>query len=310
MSTMKAVICTQYGKPDVLQIQEVKKPEIKANEVLVKIISTAVNSGDCRVRGFAVDGIFRLIMRLAVGFNKPRKSILGVVYAGIVEETGSAVTQFKKGDKVFGMTGFQFGTYSEYMAVKEKANISIMPENASFDEAAAILFGGQTAVYFLKKAKISEMDSPKVLIVGATGSVGAAAVQIAQYYGADVTAVCSTNGKDFVSDLGVSNVIYYDQEDFTQQATQYDFIFDAVGKITKKQCKKSLKKNGIYKTVGGLEYAAESKDQLELLKQLFESGKLKANIDKTYNMDEIVLAHEYVDTGRKKGNVVVKIAEG
>jgi len=306
---MKAVICTKYGPPEVLQIQEVDKPVPKDNEVLVNIIATAVNSGDTRVRGLAVEGFMKIIMRLVLGFSKPRKPILGTVYSGIVEDAGNKVLKFKKGDKVFGMTGFNFGTYAEYISIKEKDNISLMPVNATFDEAVSLIFGGQTAIYFIEKVKLSEKKSPKVLIIGATGSVGSAAIQIAKYYGADVTAVCSSFGKTLIESLEVSKVIYYDKEDFLKQPDKYDFIFDAVGKTNKKKCQTLLKENGIYKTVGGLEYAGESQAQLEFLKMLFENGKLKASIDRTYSFDKIVEAHEYVDTGRKKGNVILKVTE-
>lgn len=306
---MKAIICTKYGSPDVLQIQEVDKPTPKNNEVLIRIISTAVNSGDTRVRGFAVKGFMKILMRLALGFSKPRKPVLGTVYSGIIEDVGSKVFKFKKGYKVFGMTGFNFGTYAEYITIKEKGNISLMPVNATFDEAVSLIFGGQTAVYFIKKGKLSEKSSSKVLIIGATGSVGSAAIQIAQYYGADVTAVCSSEGKSLVENLGASKIILYDKEDFRKQTIQYDFIFDAVGKTSKKECKSLLKQDGIYKTVGGWEYAPESKEQLEFLKTLYENGKLKTTIDRTYSFDKIVEAHEYVDTGRKKGNVVLRIRE-
>lgn len=306
---MKAIICTKYGAPDVLQIQEVNKPIAKNNEILVKIISTAVNSGDTRVRGLAVEGFMKIIMRLVLGFYKPRKSILGTVYAGIVEEVGTNVLKFKKGDHVFGMTGFNFGTYAEYITIKEKDNVSLMPENASYDEAASLIFGGQTAIYFLEKAKLSEKKAQKVLIIGATGSVGSAAIQIAQYYGADVTAVCSSDGKSLVESLGVSKMIFYNKEDFSKHTVQYDFIFDAVGKTTKQQCQKLLKKEGIYKTVGGVEYASESQEQLAFLKMLYEHGKLKAIIDSTYSFNQIVEAHRYVDTGRKKGNVILKVTQ-
>ncbi|REJ81976.1 MAG: NAD(P)-dependent alcohol dehydrogenase [Bacteroidetes bacterium] len=306
---MKAVICTKYGPPEVLKIQEVNKPIFKDNEVLVKIISTAVNSGDVRVRGLVADGIMKLIMRLMIGFSKPRKAILGTVYAGVIEDVGINVSKFKKGDKVFGMTAFNFGTHAEYTAVKEKSYISLMPENASFDEAVSLIFGGQTAIYFIDKVRLSEMKSPNVLVIGATGSVGTAAVQIAKFNGAEVTAVCSTKGKDLMEQLGVSNVIFYDLEDFTKQSVQYDFIFDAVGKTDKKQCQALLKENGIYKTVGGFEYASESHEQLEKIKNLYEKGRLKAIIDRKFPLDRIVEAHEYVDTGRKKGNVIINVFE-
>ncbi len=306
---MKAIICTKYGPPEVLKMRDVPKPVPKSNEILVKIISTAVNSGDVRVRNLAVEGFMKVVMRLVLGFFKPRKPILGTVYAGIIEGVGTNVSKFKTGDKVFGMTGFKFGTYAEYITVKENANITSIPENASFDEAVSIIFGGQTAAYFLGKAKIDQKSNPKVLIIGATGSVGLSAIQIAQYYGADITAVCSSEGKRLVETLGISKIIQYDKEDFTNKTEKFDIVFDAVGKTTKKRCEKLLVNGGIYKTVGGLEYAPESQEQLEFIKELYEKGKLKAVIDKVYPLNKVVDAHRYADTGRKKGNVILKVSQ-
>ncbi|WP_149912892.1 NAD(P)-dependent alcohol dehydrogenase [Sphingobacterium cavernae] len=306
---MKAVICTKYGPPEVLQIQDVPKPTPKNNEILVRIIASAVNSGDVRVRGLAVQGFLKVIMRLVLGFTKPRKPILGVVFSGVVEAVGDKVSRFNVGDKVFGMTGFKFGTHAEYIAINQYSNVLVMPENATYEEAAAIVFGGHTAIYFLNKMKIAEKRNPIILIIGATGSVGTSAIQIAKYFGANITAVCSSSGKDFVESLGVEDIILYDREDFLNQPNQFDFVFDAVGKTTKKQCRKLLRDGGVYKTVGGLETASESKEQLELSKLLFEEGLLKAVIDKTYTLKEIVEAHRYVDSGRKKGNVVLKITD-
>lgn len=305
---MKAVICTKYGPPEVLQIREVPKPVAKDNEILIKIMATTVNSGDVRVRGLDVGGLFmKTVMRLVLGFTKPRKHILGIVYSGVVEEVGAKVSKFKKGDKVFGMTGFNFGTYAEYIAVKEKSILALMPKNASFEEAASLIFGGQSAIYFLEKAHIHQKTNPKVLIIGATGSVGSAAIQIAQYYHGNITAVCSSEGKSLVESLGVTKIILYDKEDITKLTETFDIIFDAVGKNTKKQFKSHLAKGGIFKTVQGFEIASESQEQLAFLKTLYESGKLKAVIDKTYTIDQVVEAHRYVDTGRKKGNVVLKV---
>lgn len=305
---MKAIICTKYGNPDVLQIQEVPKPVAIEHEILVKIMSTAVNSGDVRVRGLVVDGWLKIVMRFVLGFNKPRKPIIGNVFSGIVEQVGNKVKTFKPGEEVFGMTGFNFGTYAEYMTISEKGAVIRKPENATFDEAAAIVFGGQTAIYFLEKAGIKNRKSPKVLIYGATGSVGVAAIQIAQHFNADITAVCSSEGRQTVESLMVKQIILYDKEDFTQQTERFDIILDAVGKTTEKQCRHLLKKDGVYKTVGGLDVATESTYQLQLMKELFENGKLKAVIDKTFSFDKVVDAHRYVDSGRKKGNVVLSIS--
>jgi NADPH:quinone reductase-like Zn-dependent oxidoreductase len=304
---MKAIICTKYGPPEVLKLQDVEKPQPKENDLLVKVMSTCVNSGDVRVRGLKAEGFMKLTMRVVLGFNKPRKPILGNVFSGIVERIGSNVTQFKVGDQVYGITGFKFGTHAEYVTIHENSTVIKMPSNATFDEAVSLIFGGQTAIYFLDKMKIDEKPNASMLIIGATGSVGTAAVQIAQYYGATITVVCSSHGKSLVEQLGVENIVLYDEKDFLKLPQQFDFIFDAVGTTTKKQCKKLLKKGGIYKTVGGMEMASESKTQLELMKQLYEKDHLKAVIDKTYPLENTIEAHRYVDTGRKKGNVVIKI---
>jgi NADPH:quinone reductase-like Zn-dependent oxidoreductase len=301
---MKAVVCTQYGPPEVLQIQEVSKPVPKDHQILVKIAATAVNSGDVRVRGLDVEGILKVIMRLVIGFSKPRQPILGTVFSGTVETVGAKVSAFKVGDKVFGMTGFKFGTYAEYIAVNHDSNVMEMPGNASFEEAVAIIFGGQTAIHYLQAAKIAERSKPKVLIIGATGSVGTAAVQIARHYHAAVTAICSSNGEQLLRSLGIQNILRYDKEDVSQHTEKYDIIFDAVGKYKKSQFKHLAKEGGVYKSVSS-GYASESLEQLKLLKDLFEKGVLDATIDKTYPLNDIVEAHRYVDTGRKKGNVVI-----
>ncbi|MBT3382551.1 MAG: NAD(P)-dependent alcohol dehydrogenase [Prolixibacteraceae bacterium] len=306
---MKAVICTKYGSPEVLQIQEVEKPIPKNNQILIKIVATAVNSGDVRVRSLDVNGFLKVIMRLVLGISKPRKPILGTVFSGVVETVGDIVSKFKVGDKVFGMTGFNFGTYAEYIAINQDSNVLEMPHNATFDDAVSLIFGGQTAIYFLEKAKIVEMSNPKILIIGATGSVGTGAIQIARHHNADITVVCSSEGFELVKSLGVYNVILYDKVDFTKQTNKFDIIFDAVGKTNKQECKHLLKEKGEYKSVDGSGYASETLKQLQLLKKLFEKGKFKAVIDKVFPMDKIVEAHRYVDTGRKKGNVVLRISK-
>jgi NADPH:quinone reductase-like Zn-dependent oxidoreductase len=305
---MKAVICTQYGPPEVLQIQNVNKPTAKENELLIKIFASAINSGDVRVRSLDVKGFMKVIMRLVLGIYKPRKPILGTVFSGVVESIGDKVSKFKVGDRVFGMTGFKFGTYAEYMAVNQNGNVIEMPSNATFEDAASIVFGGQTAIHFLDNAKIAQRPNAKILIIGATGSVGVSAIQIAKHYNANITAVCSSKGESLVRELGVTNIVHYDKEDFTKRIDKFDIIFDAVGKTTKKECRNLLNENGVYKSVS-LGYASETIQQLQLLKELFEKGELKAVIDKTFQMDEVVEAHRYVDTGRKKGNVVLKINE-
>lgn len=304
---MKAVIFETYGPPEVLKIKDVPKPEPKANEVLIKIMATAVNSADIRVRGLAVGGFMRIIMRLVLGIRGPRKKILGVVLSGVIEQVGEEVTAFKKGDKVYAATGFKFGAYAEYTTLPEKGPIAIMPKKASFEQAAAIPFGGNTAIYFLRKAQIGTKPKQKVLIYGSSGAVGTAAVQIAKYYGTEVTAVCSADGVKLAKTLGADHVIDYTKEDFSKKEKTYDIIFETVGKKKKKDFTGMLAQEGKYVTTGSLDVASETKEQLTFLSKLFDKGEYKAVIDKTYPLEEIVKAHKYVDLGKKKGNVVVKV---
>lgn len=304
---MKAIVCTQYGPPEVLMMKEIVKPQPKDNEVLIAVKAIAVNSGDVRVRALAVEGLLRIVMRIVLGFRKPRKPILGTTVSGVVEKVGKNVTTFLPGDEVCASTGFSFGAYAEYVVIAENSTIIHKPHTANFEEAAAIMFGGMTALYFLHKAGINTKKAPQILVYGASGSVGIAAVEIAKYYGAYVTAVCSEKGVDLVKKRGADEIVFYTQHDITQIQGQYDCVFDAVGKITEKQCKHLLKGNGVFCTVGGLEVAKETKEQLLFLKQLYEMSYIQANIDTIFHFDDIVEAHRYVDTGRKKGNVVVKI---
>jgi NADPH:quinone reductase-like Zn-dependent oxidoreductase len=304
---MKAVICPKYGPPEVLTIQELPKPVPKKNEVLIKIVASTVNTGDARIRGLKVKGFMKFVMRLMLGFTKPRKPVLGVVFAGIIEQIGENARQFKVGDEVYGATGLNQGCHAEFLCISENKVITHKPKNASFEEAAALPFGGQTAIYFLRKGKIAEISSPEVLIYGATGSVGTAAVQVAKNYGATVTAVCSSKGKELTKALGADKIIEYDQEDYTKVTDKFDIILDAVGKSSKKECAPLLKPSGKFFSVEGLDIASESTEYLDYLCQLFENKKYKAIIDKVYPMAEVVEAHRFVDTGRKKGNVVLRI---
>lgn len=305
---MKAAVCTAYGPPEVVTIMEIPKPVTGKGDILIKVAASAVNSGDVRVRGLAVTGLMRVMMWLVLGFSKPRKPVLGVVYSGQVEETGPEVTEFKPGDEVFGLSGFRFGGHAEYISVPAKSIIVKKPVNASFQEAAAIAFGGQTAHFFLHQAGISKRVKPEVLIMGATGAVGSAAVQIAKYYHASVTAVCSSAGKELALRLGADKVILYDKEDFTKTPGRFDVVFDTVDKAPKKICAHLVKPGGVYTTVGGMNYAKESCEQLEFVKRLFEEGKYQAAIDKVYTLEQIMEAHRYVDAGRKKANVVLVIS--
>lgn len=302
---MKAAFCLKYGPPEVLQIREIAKPVCSSNKVLVKVMATSVNSGDVRVRALAVTAFLKPIMRLVLGFSKPRNPILGNVFSGVIEQVGPQVKKFKPGEKVFGITGLKFGTYAEYVCIKENSVIAAMPVNASFEEAAALPFGWHTAIYFLRKAKIERSKKQKVLIYGSTGSVGAAATQLAKYYDAVITTVCSSKGKDFMERLGVEDVICYDQQDFTKTTRRYDIIFDAVGKTSRRKCRHLLKRGGRFVTVGGLDMASENEEQLSFIQHLFEQVRCKATIDRIYPFNEIVAAHRYVDSGHKKGNVVV-----
>jgi NADPH:quinone reductase-like Zn-dependent oxidoreductase len=304
---MKAIICTKYGGPEVLKLADVPKPSISDNQVLVKVMASAVNSGDVRTRGLVVPGFLRPIMRLVLGIRKPRQPILGVVLSGVIESVGSNVTKWKVGDEVLALTGFRFGGHAEYVALKENSTMALKPKNASFNEAAAIVFGGATAVYFLEAAGITQKAKPDVLIYGATGAVGTAAIQIAKSHAARVTAVCGEAGVDLVTSLGADSVLVYTKDDFTKLPGKFDIVFDAVGKTTKKQCKHLLKAGGVYKTVGGLETAAEKVSQLHYLRELYEAGKYQPVIDRTYPLAEMVAAHVYVDGGTKKGNVVIEV---
>ncbi|ANS45667.1 alcohol dehydrogenase, zinc containing [Bacillus thuringiensis] len=243
-------------------------------------------------------------MRIILGFRKPRKPILGVELSGEIEDIGSDVTQFKKGDPVFALTELNLGGYAEYTCVHESGLIALKPTNVTYEEAAVIPFGGTSALHFLRKGQIKK--GQRVLIYGASGSVGTAAVQLAKYFGATVTAICSSSNFDLVTALGADNVIDYMKEDFTKRGDHYDIIFDAVGKYNKSLCTDALMPNGKYVSVNGM-MAKVSKEDMNLLKQLAETEKLKPVIDRTYRLEEVVEAHTYVEMGHKKGNVSITL---
>ncbi len=306
---MKAVIARGYGEPDVLSVQEVEKPTPKSNEVLIKVKAASLNSGDVRMR--ALDGgdgvkgaVSKIVIRLLVGLRKPKR-IPGSVLAGEVVEVGDEVTRFKVGDEIYGMAGFSFGAFAEYCALPDKRAMALKPKKASFEEASSIPFGGNTAQYFLGKAGTTK--GSKVLIYGATGAVGTSAVQVAKYLGADVTAVSGPDGMKMTKELGASKVYNYKETPLENIEGTFDVVFDAVGKITKSSAAHLIAEGGKYVTVDSLDVAKEGSEGLEELAEMFDGGKLVATIDKTFDLDEIVEANRYVDSGRKKGSVVIKI---
>ncbi len=303
---MKAIICTKYGPPEVLQLREVEKPTPRKNEIGIRIYATAVTASDCIVRGFKVPAKFRIPMGLAIGFSKPRNPILGMVLAGEIESTGDEVNKFKKGDQVYTFNIRRFGAYAEYTCLPENEVIAIKPSNLTYEEAAAIPYGGMIALHYLKKGNIQR--GQKVLIYGASGAVGTSAVQLARYFNARVTGVCSTMNLEFVKSLGADAVIDYTKEDCTDGSELYDFIIDAVGKKKSSQLpfKKALAPDGKFISVDDGSPKLRGEDLIFLTK-LVESGQFKPVIDRCYPLEQIVEAHRYVDMGHKKGNVIIQV---
>ena len=306
---MKAVIANGYGAPGVLSVEDVPKPKVKSNEILIKVKAASVNSGDVRMRaldaGEGVKGfVSKIVIRLLVGLIKPRR-IPGSVLAGEVVEVGDGVNRFNVGDEVYAMAGFSFGAFAEYCALPDKRAIALKPKKASFEEASSIPFGGNTALYFLRKAGVGK--AKKVLIYGSTGAVGTSAVQVAKYLGAEVTAVSGPDGISLTKELGASKVYNYKETAVEDIDGKFDVVFDAVGKTSKSKASYILADGGKYVTVDSLDVAKESSADLEELAEMFDNGELVATIDKTFSLDEIVEANRYVDSGRKKGSVVIKI---
>ena len=318
---MKAIVYERYGPPEVLHLKEVEKPIPKANEVLIRIYATSVTSGDVRMR--KADPWF---VRLMLGLTRPKITIPGVVLAGEIEAIGKDITLFKEGDPVYGMTIKHFGAYAEYKCLPEDGILALKPVSLTYKEAAAMPFGDTTALHFLRKAKLKA--GQKILIYGASGAVGTSAVQLSKYFGAEVTGVCSTANVAMVKSLGADKVIDYTKEDFSKNGEVFDIIFDTVGRSPFSTSVKSLKKNGYYlrvvhmalspvirglwvsltsgkKVIGGV--ANVKAEDLVFLNNLIEAGHLKPVIDKSYPLEEIVEAHQYVEQGHKKGNVVITI---
>lgn len=304
---MKAIVASKYGDPEVLQLKEIEKPTPKANEILIKVYATTVTMGDYRMRSFTVPPMFWLPARIALGITKPKQPIYGMELAGVVESIGKNVTHFKAGDQVFASTLTEnFGGYAEYKCLPEKAMMAIKPVNITYEEAAAIPIGATTALRLLRKGNIKR--GQKVLIYGASGSVGTYAIQLAKYFGAEVTGVCSTANLELVKSLGADHVIDYTKEDFSYREERYDVIFDTVAKFPKSKSSKLLAPNGTYVTMAQLD-SKESMDNLVFIKDLVEAGEIKVVIDQCYPLEAMVEAHRYVDAGHKKGNVVITVEQ-
>jgi NADPH:quinone reductase-like Zn-dependent oxidoreductase len=306
---LKAAVCTRYGPPEVLRLEELVTPVPRKNEVRIRILATAVTSSDCYVRGLNLNLAYRIMARLALGWNAPRQPVLGMVLSGEVDSVGPEARSFKVGDRVFGFNRHRFGAYAQYVCWPEDGLLATRPANLSDEEAAAIAYGGLLALHFLRRSDVRE--GKKVLIYGASGAVGTSAVQLARHFGAEVTGVCSTANLDLVASLGATTVIDYTSEDFTDRAERYDLVLDAVGK---RKSAAALRLSRQVLAPGGACVSVDDgtpklrREDLVLLGELATKGALAPVIDRRYPLDDIVEAHRYVDGGHKRGNVVVAVA--
>ncbi len=312
MLKMKAIAYEKYGPPEVLQLKEIEKPAPRDTDVLVQVHATTVTISDTIMRSLnlpPIPGWQKFMARLILGWRKPKRPILGMELAGEVESIGRKVTRFKPGDPVFASTfAVNFGGHAEYKCLPENGVLALKPVNLTYEQAAAIPGGGQTAWQCLKKGKLQR--GQKVLIYGASGAVGTYAVQLAsRHFGADVTGVCSGANLELVKSLGASQVMDYTRQDFTQSGERYDVIFDAVGKLTPAQGKKALKPGGVYINVHADSDGGDKLESLLMLKELIEAGKIKPVIDRCYPLEQIVEAHRYVEQGHKKGNVAITVEQ-
>ena len=303
---MRAIIQEKYGTPTVLKVGEMNRPKPKDDEVLIELEYANVSSGDARVRALNESLFIKLMMKLIFGWHGLRKKIPGASGSGIIKEIGSNVTKFQVGDRVYSINGMKLGHYAEYITIKEKGAIAKIPDNITFKEAAPLSFGALTAYHFINKKTI--MKNQNVLIYGASGSVGTYAVQLAKYYGAFVTAVSSKKNHQILKEIGADDTIDYKTIDFRTLDKQYDVIFDAVGFINKKSCRKVLVGKGLFLSVKSM--TSEKQTLLKEINEIVKTGNLKTMIDKEFPFSEIVQAHEYIDTGHKVGNVVLSIKQG
>jgi NADPH:quinone reductase-like Zn-dependent oxidoreductase len=329
---MKAIICSKYGPPEVLQLKEIEKPSPNDDEVLIKIHATTVTMGDCEMRGLKFSGLLKFFIKVGIGFRGPRKrfSILGQEFSGTVESVGNEVKRFKEGDPVFGTSDFRFGTYAEYLTLPEDKVLLPKPKNMTHEEATTIPVGGLEAVHYL--SKISIQSGQKMLIIGASGSIGTIGIQLAKLYEADITAIGNSKSLEVMKSLGAEKVIDYTKKDFSQIGGTYDFIFDIIGKTPFEHGLELLTNNGVYLLAnphislinrekriarkhkkelisGNTDETEKRIEQLEYLRMLIEAGKIKPIIDRRYSLEEIPEAHRYVEKGDKTGNVVINVSK-